>query len=86
MFLIAGIENAGSINKVKPKNLIKIKGEPSERLQTDKKQESFIYKIPSIKLSDGKTIAKYEANYEFYKNELSRFKLNITLDITKLAK
>lgn len=86
MYFFAGIKNAGSLNIVKPKNLVKIKGEPHVRNKADKKYETLIYKIPNIKLSDGKTDASYEASYEFYKDTLKRFTLKIVPDEKNLAK
>lgn len=86
MFLIAGIENAGSTNKVKTKNLLKIKGEPTEKIEVDKKKETFVYKIPNIKLSDNETDAEYTANYEFYKNELRKFSFKIKVNNKEIAK
>lgn len=77
-FFLLAIENLGGINRFKPKNLIKLKGEPDERKKTDKKRETLTYEFSGIELSDKKTSANYRADYEFYKNKLRRFTLKIT--------
>jgi hypothetical protein len=86
MFLIAGIKNAGSTNEFKPKHIIKMQGEPTERIEPDKKYETLIYRIADLELKDEKTRVKYEAKYEFYKNKLKRFSLKIIPNPVKPAK
>ncbi len=84
-YFIAGIKNAGSINEFKPKHLIKINGEPDEKIEKEsEKRETLIYKVSDIDLVESK--ADYEAEYEFYKNKLKRFRLKIEPDKTKLAR
>lgn len=78
MYFLAAIENAGSINRFRPKNLIKIKGEPVARSKTGKKSETLVYRIPGITLSDKNATADYEAQYVFYKNKLKSFTLKIS--------
>lgn len=78
MYFLAAIENAGSVNRFRPKNLIKIKGEPAVRNKTGKKGETLVYRIPDITLSDKMTTADYEAHYQFYKNKLKSFTLKIS--------
>lgn len=85
-FLIAGIKNAGKINEFKPKHIVKQKGEPTERVEKpEEKRETLIYKTESIKLSD-ETTAKHEAEYEFYKDKLKKFRVKIESEKSMLAK
>lgn len=86
MFLIAGIKNAGKINQFRTKNIVKMKGEPTERNKPDKKLETLIYKMPNVQLSNKEAGVRYEASYEFYKKKLRRYKLKISWDEKNLAK
>lgn len=86
MFMIAGIKNAGKINQFKPKHIVKIKGEPTERNKAEKKRETLIYKMQDVQLSNQKNGVRYEASYEFYKKKLKRFKMKISWDEKNLAK
>lgn len=86
MFMIVGIKNAGKINQFKPKHIVEIKGEPTQRNKTDKKREAISYRVSSLKLSDNEASYSYEAEYEFYKNKLKRFKLKIKQNKSELAK
>ena len=86
MYLIAGLKNAGKINEFKPKHIVEIKGEPTERNKTDKKREAISYKVSSLKLADSEANFNYEAEYEFYKNKLKRFKIKIVKNKAELAK
>ncbi len=85
-YLIAGIKNAGATNEIKPKTLIKIQGEPTEKVETDKKYETLSYSFPNVKLNDEEESVNYEAEYEFYKDKLKRFKLTFASNKEKLAK
>lgn len=85
MFMIAGIKNAGTINRFKPKHIVKMKGEPDERNKMDKKSEILVYRTSGVALKDEQT-ASYEASYKFYKKKLTRFKLKISPEKAKLAK
>ncbi len=86
MFMIVGLKNTGKINEFKPKHIVEIKGEPTERSKTDKKREAISYKIPTMKLSDNEASFSYEADYQFYKNKLKRFKIKIVQNKAELAK
>lgn len=77
MNLIVGVKNAGKANTIGPGNVVKIKGEPKERIKPEEDREILTYEIPNIKLADEKT-ADYTASYEFYKKKLKRFSLKIT--------
>ena len=77
--IIIGIPNVGRKNRIGPKDVIDIKGEPLEREKTDKDREFVTYEIPGVKLSDGSTAADYNARYEFYKKKLRRFSIKINV-------
>jgi hypothetical protein len=84
-YLIAGVKNAGATNEFKSKHIVKLKGEPSERVATEEeKRETLVYRGASVELKDGRT-AGYEAEYEFYKDKLKRFRLQIEPESAKLA-
>lgn len=86
MNLIVGVRNAGKANIIGPGEVVKIKGEPKDRIKEDENREVLTYEISDIKLSEENLTADYEARYEFYKKKLKRFSLKINLDTEKLAK
>lgn len=64
----------GVPNRIGPKDIVKKKGEPSNREKTGK-DESIIYALANMKLS-GREFG-YSARYEFSKNKLKKFTLKI---------
>ena len=84
-YLIAGVKNAGATNEFKPKHIVKMKGEPFERVEAkEEKCETLVYRNADVELKDGGE-ASYEAEYEFYKDKLRRFRLKVEPERAKLA-
>lgn len=77
---LVGIPNVGREDMIGPKDVIKKKGIPFERVKSEKK-EVIIYQIANVKLSEQSEnihdFTNYFARYEFYKNRLQRFSLKI---------
>ena len=80
MYFIAAAKNVGSRNIIGPKDVIQIVGEPGERIKKDEKHEVINYNLSDVKLPDENTDAAYQASYEFYKKNLSKFTIKIILD------
>jgi hypothetical protein len=75
-----GIPNVDGKDRVGPKTVTKIFGEPAEKL-SEAEGEILVYKIPEIELADetGKTAKfSYAARYEFGDEKLRKFVLKIT--------
>lgn len=68
--LIVGVPNVGRSNIIGPKDVIRRKGEPDDRVVNDK-EETFDYRFDSLAVAG--TNYKYSAFYRFYKRELKRF-------------
>lgn len=78
MYFIAAVKNVGSKrNTIEPKDIVELKGEPSERAKIDGKREVLTYNIANVKLPADNSEVNYQASYEFYKKDLKRFKLKI---------
>ena len=86
MYFIAAVKNVGSRNTIGPKDVVEIKGEPSERTKIDEKREVITYNLTNITLPGDNSNVDYQAEYEFYKKELKKFKLKIITDETKKEK
>jgi hypothetical protein len=67
----------GVPNRIGPKDVVKKKGEPTNREKTGK-DESIIYALANMKLPAGEF--DYTARYEFSKNKLKKFSLKISSD------
>lgn len=74
MAMIVGVPNVGRRNMIGPKDLVKIKGEPTERAK-DGKIETVKYSIDDVAVGDAKY--KYSGRYEFNGKELIRFEVRI---------
>jgi hypothetical protein len=72
--MIVGVPNAGREDRIGPKDVIRKKGQPRERVK-EQKLERFTYHAANVPAADGN--ADYEARYQFYKNQLNRFSIKI---------
>ena len=72
--LIVGVPNVGRSNIIGPKDVIKRKGEPDNKV-VNEKETKFDYHTDDAAFGDAKY--KYTAFYRFYKKELTRFVLKI---------
>lgn len=77
MYFIAGVKNTGGKNEITPKDVVEIKGAPTNRADTDKNREVLTYTIADIKIPGEKKTANYQADYEFYKKKLKRFSVKL---------
>lgn len=72
-FFIAGIKNVGKINVMRPKILVKMKGEPDRLDESeDGRTKTYFYRAEALEGAPA-----YEAEYEFYKKKLQRFRLKL---------
>lgn len=74
--LIVGVRNVGKANTIGPSEVVKLKGEPNERVTIEKDRELLKYEVGDVELDDEST-ADYRAEYEFYKKKLKRFLIKI---------
>ena len=81
--IIIGIPNVGRKNRIGPKDVIGIKGEPLERKKTEENREVVTYEFSDVKLPGENVTADYAARYEFYKKRLRRFSIKINVDDKK---
>lgn len=58
------------------KDLVKVLGEPYEKVKKDKKKEVYVYDIADETALAGIGAARYHAEYTFYEDELIRFKVS----------
>jgi hypothetical protein len=75
--LLVGVPNVSRDNMIGPKDVIGIKGEPTERM-TEGDAERFVYKLSGITVPDapGKAF-DYTAQYVFRNKKLKRFSISI---------
>ncbi|HSK74107.1 MAG TPA: hypothetical protein VK892_20575 [Pyrinomonadaceae bacterium] len=66
----------GMRRTVSPKDLVKMLGEPNEKVKKDNKREVYVYDIADEASLGNINAARYHAEYTFYKNELVRFKFS----------
>lgn len=82
--MIIGLPGVSRNDIIGPKDVIKKKGEPTERVKTGD-DEIVTYNLASIELPDENAANKtsrfsYFARYEFYKNNLQKFTLKISTE------
>lgn len=77
--IIVGIPNAGRNDRIGPNDIVRKKGEPTNRIKEDKK-EFLTYDLGKIKLEiNGKNEeVNYTARYETNKNKLRKFVFEIS--------
>ena len=72
--IIVGVPNAGREDRIGPRDVIRKKGTPAERVKEDK-IEKFTYNVSDVRVADMNS--SYQASYRFYKNQLNSFEIKL---------
>lgn len=85
--MLIGLPGVTRNDQIGPKDVIKKKGEPTERIKTGD-DETVTYNLANVELPDESDATKtsrfsYFARYEFHKNNLMKFTLKISSDKEK---
>lgn len=74
--LMVGVPNVARNNKLGPKDIVKMKGEPIEQ-KTDGETVIYDYRSDDLKLPGSDVNYKYTAKYQFRNKSLKRFSMQI---------